>query len=152
MWNIPKPQIPANWLPFEPVTILYEYDFPLIFTLRGKGRKHLAFFCGQDGESVRFLVVPFSDELERRLVSGDINLRDALTRPQMWVFDLDQSWEPVRCWRVVERDLPKGLLPEPGVMLWASQTPVISDATIRSGAGSKVFSMSFPPRLTCAGV
>lgn len=120
MWKIKKKTIPSQWLEFEPETILDEYDFPMLFTLRDNaGQKYLAYFCDRDDESVRFLVVTFSDRLEVKLVSGDIDLREALIQPGMWVFDLDKKWKPIRCWNVKLSDLPANLIPKPGVMLRA---------------------------------
>ena len=127
MWTINRPTISCDWLDFEPEHILHEYDGPRIFTTRAQdGQLFLAFFCDRERAGVRFLVVPFDEDQERRLVTGKINLRDALTPPRMFVFDLDQQWTPVRCWQVSLDDLPPQLLPKPGVMLWRNLPSVMS--------------------------
>lgn len=127
MWPINKPAQPHDWLDFEPVTVLYEYDGPRIFTCKDvTDQLFLAYRCGRDRETIRFVVVPFSEDLERQLVTGDINLRDALTRPRTWVFDLNKQWQPIRCWRVNSGELPPRVLPRPGVMLYAHLTPVMN--------------------------
>ena len=119
MWTIEKKQVPHDWLDFEPETVLDEYDGPILFTLRDvAGNKYLAYFCGRGGEGVRFLVVSFSDELQAKLLAGDIDMRETLTRQPMWLFDLDKKWEPAGCWQVVPEDLPHDLLPKSGVMLY----------------------------------
>lgn len=119
MWKINNKRItPHNWLEFEPETVLDEYDCPLLFTLRDSpGNKYLAYFCDMDENGVRFLVVSFSDDMESRLVGGDIDMREALIQPRMWVFDLDKRWNPVKAWKVTLADLPRNLIPTAGVML-----------------------------------
>jgi len=108
----------ADWLDLKPIRVLYDFDGPKIFTCKDQtGQPFLAFQCSVDRSTMRYLVVPFGDGLETRLTNGDINVRDALTRPKMWVFDLDNSWQPVRCWRVSVDDLPSHLLPRPGAAL-----------------------------------
>jgi hypothetical protein len=128
MWNfsgIPEPN--TGWLSFEPVRILYEFDLPCIFVCRDiPGNTYLAYLCDQDRTGVRYLVVPCSEDLEAKLVTGKINLRDALTRNRAWIFDLDNQWEPVRAWRVNVDDLPWEALPRPGVMIYAHLSPVIN--------------------------
>lgn len=133
MWSINKKQSSHDWLDFEPETVLDEYDGPILFTtLDASGKKYLAYFCDKSIDCIRFLVVSFSDVLERKLVGGDIDLREALVRPQMWVFDLDKKWNPISCWYVSLADLPRNLLPKPGVMLRAWMQPVTKDAIVHS--------------------
>lgn len=153
MWPINHPPEPVcDWLNFEPERVLYEYDGPMIFTLKSEADGlFLAFQADRDRDAIRFLVVPFSDALEHRLVTGDINLRDALTRPKMWVFDLNKKWEPVRCWRVSDKDLPAGLLPKPGVMLWTHLRPIMKRLTVRPGGNETVLTKTFPGNLVHAG-
>lgn len=137
MWAINKKKlVPHNWLDFEPETVLDEYDCPMLFTTRDAGgNKYLAYFCDRDENGIRFLVVPFSDALETKLAGGDIDMREALLRPAMWIFDLNKKWEPVRCWRVGHADLPRNLLPKPGVMLRANMQPVTKAVIVQSITG-----------------
>lgn len=121
MWNVIGKRI-SPWLTLEPVVILYEYDGPKIFTCKDPADNlYLAYYCDEDAAGVRFLVVAFSDELVERLTSGIINMRDALTRPRAWIFDIDNDSNPVGAWRIDVDDLPPGMLPQPGVMLWKHQ-------------------------------
>ena len=138
MWKINKKRlVPHSWLEFEPETVLDEYDCPLLFTLRDiPGNKYLAYFCDMDGSGVRFLVVPFTDNLETKLVGGDIDLRGVLIRSPMWVFDLDKKWNPVRAWKVVLADLPKNLIPNPGVMLRPGMQPLTKPVIVQSNTGT----------------
>jgi hypothetical protein len=95
---------------------------------------------------VRYLVVPFSADLERRLVTGQISLRDALTQSRAWIFDLNNSWEPVRAWRVEVDMLPWDALPRPGAMLYAHLQPVISSAKARHWANDLEIPASSGPQ------
>jgi hypothetical protein len=146
MWQIDRPQVPIDWIDLQPVRVLYAFDGPRIFTCRSQsGEFYLAYQCGEDRDIRRFLVVPFSDELERRLVSGDVNLRDALTRTQSWVVDLSNDWCPLRAWQVDLDDIPRTALPKPGVMLWPHLRRKIVNL-VRPGraAGETILSREFP--------
>jgi hypothetical protein len=130
MWQVNGTEVPASWLSFEPTRVLYEFDGPKIFTCRdATGQLYLAYQCDEDREALRFLVVPFSEDLERRLTAGAIDVRDALSRPQAWLFDLGNDGSPLRCWQVDVEGLPPDVLPKPGVLLWADLPPIISSPT-----------------------
>jgi hypothetical protein len=119
MWQVSGIQIDPNWLRLDPIRVLYEFDGPRIFTCRDTpGNLYLAYLCNEDDVALRFLVVPFSAELERELTSGAINVRDALTQHRAWLFDVDHDWQVSIAWEVDIDDIPPGVLPQPGVMLW----------------------------------
>jgi hypothetical protein len=135
MWNFVGVAEQANWLTFEPLRILYEFDVPYIFICSDvPGNTYLAYLCGRDQQEVRYLVVPCSEDLERRLVTGDINLRDALTQYRAWLFDLDNQWNPLRAWKVNVDSLPADVLPKPGVMIYAHLPPVANPLKARPWA------------------
>ena len=67
---------------------------PRIFTCRDiAGELLLAYQCGGNGPTSRFVLVPFTLELERRLVDGEITVREALDQPRMWLVDLNADWD-----------------------------------------------------------
>lgn len=130
-WNVPGEAVSANWLDLTPKMMLYEYDGPRTFTCEDRAENlYLAHWCDEDQESIRFLVVAFSSALLHSLISGKIDVREALSRPRAWIVDLDHDWTPIRAWRVDVDDLPPGILPAPGVMLW----PVFQDNAVRYSA------------------
>jgi hypothetical protein len=86
---------------------------------------------------MRFLVVPCDLDLEWRLTAGEINVRDALTRGKAWLLDFNNDWSPARCWTVDVDELPPGVLPEPGVMLYAHLRPVMARVTVRPRAAEE---------------
>src|SRR5262249_28485360 len=90
--------------------------------------------CGEDSRTMRFVVVPLSRELEQELVAGGINLREALSRPRAWVFDLRKDWTAERAWSVELEHLPRGVLPRPGVMLYRHLPSVVRQWAPRAAA------------------
>src|SRR5262245_12983338 len=119
----------------EPDRLLYEYDGPRIFTSKDSADNlYLAYFCDEDERTTRFLVVTFSERLLDALTAGSMNVRDALTRPQSWLVDLDNDWQLTGSWRIDVDTLPTGVIPEPGVMLWRHLTPVINPVVLRSAS------------------
>lgn len=119
MWYVNGNSVSGTWLNIEPVRVLYDFDGPRIFICKSVTQElFLAFQCGEENRIMRFLIVPFSEDLERRLTAGEINLRDALTRPLAWVFDVNYGWEVVGVWKVEIDDLPANVIPKAGIMLW----------------------------------
>jgi hypothetical protein len=139
MWNIKGTAVAGNWLELTPETILYAYDGPRTFTCKDAvGNLYLAHWCDDDADRSRFLVVAFSETLLQELTTGGINVRDALSRPRAWIFDLDDEWDVVRCWRINVDDLPEGVLPKAGVMLWSNLPTRIKTTAARPGASETV--------------
>lgn|SRR5262245_5802872 len=126
MWNVKGRPVPLDWLSLEPVTVLYEFDGPRIFTCADDpGNRYLAYQCGEENRIMRFLVVPFGDDHLRRLTEGEDNLHDALTKPRAWVFDIGFDWSRKAAWEVQIEDIPRDSIPRPGVMLWPHLKPRI---------------------------
>ena len=60
MWHVNGKPISGAWLNLEPVRVLYDFDGPRIFTCKDvNGTLFLAYQCGEDRETMRFLIVPF---------------------------------------------------------------------------------------------
>jgi len=142
MWRVTGTQINGSWLNVEPLRMLYEFDGPKIFVCSDVPgvNEYLAFQCGQGQGVMRFLVVPFSEDLEYKLTTGGINLHDTLMRPRAWVFDLDYAWNTVGAWDVQVENLPRNCLPKPGVMLWSHLTPRVKEIGKRSCATETILS------------
>jgi hypothetical protein len=151
MWQVTGALIPPHWLLPIPIRTLYEFDGPRIFLCKDvPGNLYLAYQCGEDREVMRFLVVPCTVDLERRLTAGETDVRDALTRPRGWLFDFGKDWSALRCWKVNIDDLPPRTLPEPGVMLWAHLQPVMNVMMVRPCSAETVIApAAFSDRLAC---
>ena len=124
MWPVIGVQLDTSWLDMQPIRILYEFDGPRAFTCQDNGDNlYLSYQVDEDERALRFLVVPFSKELERRLTTGMIDVWNALFQEEAWLFDLDNQWQPSRAWKVNFEDLPQNAIPKPGVMLWSHLQP-----------------------------
>jgi hypothetical protein len=120
MWPVSGVHYPKDWFDLRPIRVLYDFEFPRIFTCEDKADDyHLAYFCGEDATGLRFLVVPFSPASENQLTRGDIDLYDALAKNRAWVIDVDNHWNQKHVLRVDFNSLPADVLPRPGVMLYA---------------------------------
>ena len=103
----------------DPLCVLDEMDGPRLFTLRDDdGQLFLAYMCGEDETTERFLIVPTSDRIVSTIQENKISLRDALTQQAiMAVVDRrpdDVLSEPVL---VDSSDLPSTALPRPNTFL-----------------------------------
>lgn len=112
---------PARFAPFHPLKVLYDFDGPRTFTFLDREEElNLALWFDENAERIRFLVVPFSEQLTERLETGQISVREALEQPRLWVVDVNNRFEPVAAVRTNLADLPQDELPVPGTMLLPS--------------------------------
>ncbi|SRR5216683_1432542 len=135
MWQVTGTQTSGSWLNMEPITVLYDFDGPRIFTCKDdRGKLFLAYQCGEGNQIMRFLVVPFSEESEGKLTSGEDSLHDVLMRPHAWVFDLDFQRQVIGTWQVTVENLPTDCVPSPGVMLWSHLPSPVKGPAVRACA------------------
>jgi len=133
MWNVVGTPEPHDWVEFDPVEILDDFDFPRIFTCKDiAGNLYLAYNCGIETGCLRFLVVPCNDYTVSALVKGQLNLRDSLSKRRAWIFDIGNRWETIRAWKVDVDNLPYDALPRPGTMLYSDLPQIIVVNTTRS--------------------
>lgn len=125
MWQVEGRRVPTDWLNHDPMRTFYDFDGPKVFVCRSaiSRERFLAYYCDEDDEATRYLIVPSSDDLESRLAIGDIDIRGALWQQTAWIFDIDNDWNAVRAWAVNIADLPPKVIPQPGVMLWGHLPP-----------------------------
>ena len=141
MWSVPGRQLEVSrFEPFEPVTVLYEFDGPRTFTVVDQdGELYLAHWCDDDEHRSRYLVVPTDSHLLKRLQGGHLTVLEALRQPRLWVVEV--SSEGVEAtWRTDLRDLPEDVLPARGTMLLPSLEPFLSVRAI----GQQIHSGSVP--------
>ena len=129
MWSVPgRPVDAAQFTPFEPLEVLYDFDGPKTFTHLDHDRGLcLAHWCDADETATRFLVVPITPRQIERLKQGQLTLREALDQPRNWVLEGEPSGEVRQVWLVSFDDLPVGVLPQPGTMLLSSLEPVLGN-------------------------
>jgi hypothetical protein len=127
MWPITGSPVPNTWFNLEPVTVLYDFDGPRIFTCHDSVRNlYLAYQCGEDDRATRFLVVPFNEFRQAQLTKGMISLRDALLCPRAWVVDVLFDGTMEQLLEINTTDIPADVLPRAGVMLYASLPSLIN--------------------------
>lgn len=102
----------------EPLSILYEFDGPRIFTFRDSlGELLLAYLCAEDDSASRYVVVPIDDFRVDELVQGRKSMREALDQPWTWLVDVPFGQLPHLAWRMNTADLPSWVLPKQGLII-----------------------------------
>jgi len=106
---------------FTPIEVLYQFDFPRVFTLvDSKGSLNLAYWSDEDENRSRYVVVPTTNKTVERLKKGELTVYEALDQSTCWSCDLNLSGELVACHRVDFDSIPRDALPEKGAMLLPS--------------------------------
>lgn len=109
-----------------PEQTLYELDSPMIFTFRDTSGLLLAYMCGEDQGSSRFIAVPTSASIVAELVSGYISVIAALSQPWCWCLDVNTKGTVVRCWVTSMGELPSAVLPAEDVLLNPALEPLFA--------------------------
>jgi hypothetical protein len=127
MWPYIGAKVEEKLTDLAPVRVLYELDGPRIFICRDvAGDLLLACQCDEQDELSRFLLVPFDDDLEFRLTTGAITIREALQQPRLWLAEVLNDWTIREIRRVKIDDVPHDNLPRQGTMLWPQLQPILS--------------------------
>ena len=112
--------------PLKPERILFEFDGPRTWLANDpEGELLLLHQCGESPDAAQFFVVPFSETLVHALEAGDIDLRDALDQPRLWIAEFDRSGVR-KLVRSSFAKLPNDWIPESGVMLFPELEPLLS--------------------------
>jgi hypothetical protein len=117
MWQVNgKPYPVESFGSLRPVKVLAAYDYPRAFTFRGKaGEELLAYWCADDDETDRFIVVPCRSRAAVDLERGKIPIRAALDQPSIWIVDVDSKGVKAS-WQISGLgEVPAGVLPAPDV-------------------------------------
>jgi hypothetical protein len=102
----------------KPVRVLDEYDGPRLFTVRSQdGYDLLAYQCGEDATTERFLITPIEKGRIDRIEANGLTLREVLTDGWLWIVDRDRSGVLTKPIRVDASSLPSSALPRVGVRL-----------------------------------
>jgi hypothetical protein len=128
MWTVEgKPVVDFTLLnDLKPVEVLYDVDGPRIFIAQDYTEQELlAYQCGEEGDVLRFLVVPFSSTLTATLKAGQISILEALSQSRLWIVDMSQDWSILKVWGSAISSVPKECLPESYAMLWPALQPAI---------------------------
>lgn len=119
MWTVSG--TPGDWpvlADLKPVRVLDEYDGPRLFTVRSQdGYNLLAYQCGEDATTERFLITPIEEERIGRIEANSLTLREVLTDGWLWIVDRDRSGALTKPIHVDAFSLPSSALPRAGVRL-----------------------------------
>ncbi len=132
MWTVTgkvtgKPVELDQFLPFEPLEVLYEFDGPRIFTILDKdGELYLAYWSDEDESLCRYVVSPSTTGIVDSLRTGIVSVFDALNQPRCWLCDVDIAGELISCQRIDFGAIPRNALPVAGTMLLPSLEPLLT--------------------------
>jgi hypothetical protein len=128
MWEISRQ--PAPWIRLdrlEPIEVLDDYNGPRLFTVAtADGSLMLAYQCGEDRSTSRYLLVPANPQLVAAVRDSKVPLRDALLRGG-WSFliDADRTGSLSEPSLIDAQELPANALPKEGVRLSPTETVLL---------------------------
>jgi hypothetical protein len=112
-------------MPYDIQEILYEYDGPLILTVKLAELQLLLYFHDHLEGATQYLASPVSDAIISDLKSGAKTLLEAISQPIMWVIDVTHHGEVLAAWRTSIDSIPEARLPKRHLMLWAHLEPLL---------------------------
>ncbi|MDT6993192.1 hypothetical protein [Burkholderia cenocepacia] len=119
-------------LPVE--RVLYEAEQPIIYlTKTRQGQEMLAYLSGETAESQFIIVAPASPSSIRRLETGSIGVREALTDTWMWMVKESFAQGSSQVWIITEDAIPALHLPRPGTPLLAEHRVAFSARAVGDG-------------------
>jgi hypothetical protein len=121
MWQAEGELLSAGTLgTLEPASVLFEYDGPCTFFCTSpSGELLLAHQCGEDGRTVRFVVVPITPDRVEELKAGAVDVHSVLSQPEtVWLVDVAREWSVVAVRATTLAAIPNKYLPLPGTPLW----------------------------------
>jgi hypothetical protein len=116
----PNSRIPDGFFVFPlPIErVLYEAEQPIVYlTKTRQGQEMLAYLADETAECQFVIVAPATASLVKRLESGSIGLREALTENWMWAVRISHEGRSCEAWSITESHIPSSHLPKPGTPL-----------------------------------
>ena len=132
MW-IPEHAPLTNWNGGKvvPKVVLYSYDGPVIFTASVGLTDFVFYKIGEDSNSDLYLIAPTSDAIISALKTQTLSLRGALAQSTCWLLDVAPDNEVRRFWPVKPKDIPTNVMPDFGLAISPSKTPVADILELR---------------------
>ena len=115
-----------NFRDFDIKEVLIEYDGPRLFVAQTAMCTALFMLVDEAERAMRFIVVPTSERIISELKSGIISVRGALDQPLMWIVETNMEYQPEFASCTSLEELPQGILPEQGLMLWPHLQPAFT--------------------------
>jgi hypothetical protein len=135
MWTISGKASPVSPQILRPVDILYDFDGPRLFVSRDSdGEPNLVYWCDEDNDVVRYLVVPTTEARIAALVHGKLTVLAALDQPRARLVDVLADGSIRNSLSIDITALPRDVLPTPGTLLTSAleQTAFDLEGRIRA--------------------
>ncbi len=132
----PDNRIPDGFFDFPlPIErVLYEAEQPIIYLTKTKQGQEMLAYLADEVDGHQFVVVaPATPSSIRRLESGSIGIREALTDTWMWMVRVDFAQSVSEAWSVTESDIPAPHLPKPGTPLLPEHRIAFSARAVGDG-------------------
>ncbi|WP_175915044.1 hypothetical protein [Burkholderia sp. BCC1638] len=132
----PDNRIPDGFFDFPlPIErVLYEAEQPIIYLTKTKqGQEMLAYLADETNGHQFVVVAPATPSSIRRLESGSIGIREALTDTWMWMVRVDFAQSVSEAWSVTEAAIPALHLPKPGTPLLPEHRIAFSARAVGNG-------------------
>lgn len=132
----PDQKIPDGFFeyPLPIVRVLYEAEQPIVYiTTTRQGQEMLAYMASETASHQFIVVAPATASSIRKLESGCIGVREALTETWMWLVKESLTDGVSDVWPVVEADIPDDHLPRPGTPLLPEHRVAFSARAIGEG-------------------
>jgi hypothetical protein len=129
-------RIPDGFFDFPlPVDrVLYEAEQPIVYLTKTKQGQEMLAYLADEEKGFQFIVVaPATPESIRRLESGSVSIREALTDTWMWMVRADFARRVSEAWSVTENAIPTLHLPMPGTPLLPEHRIAFSARAVGDG-------------------
>lgn len=132
----PGNRIPDGFFDFPlPVErVLYEAEQPIVYLTKTKQGQEMLAYLADEANGLQFIVVaPATPSSIRRLESGSIGIREALTDTWIWMVRASFAQGVSEVWSITETDIPALHLPKPGTPLLPEHRIAFSARAIGDG-------------------
>ena len=132
----PDNRIPDGFFDFPlPVErVLYEAEQPIVYLTKTKQGQEMLAYLADEANGIQFIVVaPATPSSIRRLESGSIGIREALTDTWIWMVRASFAQGVSEVWSITETDIPALHLPKPGTPLLPEHRIAFSARAIGDG-------------------
>lgn len=132
----PDNRIPDGFFDFPlPVErVLYEAEQPIVYLTKTKQGQEMLAYLADEMNGLQFIVVaPATPSSIRRLESGSIGIREALTDTWIWMVRASFAQGVSEVWSISETDIPTLHLPKPGTPLLPEHRIAFSARAVGDG-------------------
>ncbi len=109
-------EIPNIFNKFKIKKVLFTYDScPMTLIFEQDNNLYLSHWCDQDADSIKYIVVAFSDHLLKELMFRKLTIFDALQQEPRYLVYCDNNGKVTNVYQVSE--VPESFMPKQGVFI-----------------------------------